>query len=159
SSAERRSAVVRSSTRTMRASVPAVPLVSPTTPTRSPTTTAFRAPRPSSRAFIATTRPPPAGRTVYRPRSTASTRAGTASSCRGRTLVRGREPRLDGRPRTRSSSVPVSRPRLIAPSSPPAAGVDHGGPHPGEVGQRLGGGGDVEDLGARQPQSDDGGEG
>ena len=50
SSALRRSRVVRSSMRTMRARVPLRPLVSPTTATRSPTTTL---PRPSSRAFMA----------------------------------------------------------------------------------------------------------
>ena len=56
SSAERRSSVRRSPMRTMRASVPLRPEVSPTTATRSPTTIL---PRPSSRAFMAVMSPPP----------------------------------------------------------------------------------------------------
>ncbi len=52
SSGERRSSLVRSSTRTIRARLPAAPEVSPASATRSPTTTELR---PSSRAFMAVT--------------------------------------------------------------------------------------------------------
>ena len=52
SSADRRSALVRGSIRTIRASVPSAPEVSPARATRSPTATE---PLPSSRAFMATT--------------------------------------------------------------------------------------------------------
>ncbi len=51
SSGERRSALVRGSTRTIRASESFAPEVSPASATRSPTTTE---PLPSSRAFMAT---------------------------------------------------------------------------------------------------------
>lgn len=99
SSADRRSALVRGSTRTIRASVPSAPEMSPASATRSPTTTE---PRPSSRAFIATTSLPSVMH-PYRPRSTLVTKPCTAVSCAGRRLVRGREPR-PGRTRTSSSS-------------------------------------------------------
>jgi hypothetical protein len=56
SSGERRSALVRGSTRTIRASEPASPEASPASATRSPTTTE---PLPSSRAFMATISLPP----------------------------------------------------------------------------------------------------
>ena len=52
SSGDRRSAELRGRTRTMRASVPSSPEVSPASITRSPTTTLRW---PSSRAFIAMT--------------------------------------------------------------------------------------------------------
>src|SRR5690606_34548104 len=61
--------------------------------------------RPSSRARMATTRRSgsPSTAHVHRPRSTAVTMAVTASSCRGRRLLRGRDPR-PGRTRTSDSS-------------------------------------------------------
>jgi hypothetical protein len=74
SSADRRSALVRGSTRTMRASVPSAPDVSPANATRSPTTTE---PLPSSRAFMATTSLPSIMQ-PYRPRSTLVTKPCTA---------------------------------------------------------------------------------
>ena len=99
SSADRRSALVRGSTRTIRASVPSAPDVSPASATRSPTTTE---PLPSSRAFMATTSPPSVMH-PYRPRSTLVTKPSTALECAGRRRVRGRELR-PGRTRTSSSS-------------------------------------------------------
>ncbi len=95
---------LRGERRTMRARLPSEPELSPTTWTRSPTTIPLR---PSSRARIAmTTRREPASSTsvVYRPRSTCVTRAGTASACVGRSLLRGRDPRRLGRIRTSDSS-------------------------------------------------------
>ncbi len=81
SSALRRSTVRRGSIRMMRARVPGSPLVSPTTSTASPVTTPAR---PSSRARVAGTSRSsgvPSNRsTCIRPRSTVSTRPGTASS-------------------------------------------------------------------------------
>ena len=106
SSAVRRSSVRRSWMRTIRASDPSTPEVSPTMPTSSPTTTGLR---PSSRARMAmTTRSGPAAsagtRVVHRPRSTAVTMPTTASSWAGRSFVRGRVPRRLGRTRTSRSS-------------------------------------------------------
>ena len=100
SSADRRSALVRGSTRTIRASVPSAPDTSPASATRSPTTTE---PLPSSRAFMATTSLPSAVMHPYRPRSTLVTKPSTALECAGRRRVRGRELR-PGRTRTSSSS-------------------------------------------------------
>ena len=64
SSAERRSTLRRSAIRTIRASVSAPPVASPTRSTRSPTATARR---PSSRARIAVTT-----RSLFRPSSTST---------------------------------------------------------------------------------------
>ena len=76
SSGERRSALVRGSTRTIRASEPSAPEVSPASATRSPTTTE---PLPSSRAFMATISPPSVMH-PYRPRSTLVTKPPMALS-------------------------------------------------------------------------------
>ena len=67
----------RGSTATIRASVPSVPLTSPTSLTRSPTTTDFG---PSSRAFIAVTITASSVIHVVRPRSTVVTSAKIAPS-------------------------------------------------------------------------------
>ena len=99
SSGERRSAELRGRTRTMRASVPSSPEVSPASITRSPTTTLRW---PSSRAFIAVTGWPSI-RVPYRPRSVLITNPSGASAWAGRRRVRGRVPR-PGRTRTSSSS-------------------------------------------------------
>jgi hypothetical protein len=104
SSAVRRSTDLRGPIRTMRASAPGAPVMSPTSDTRSPTTTDLR---PSSRARIAvmiSSSESASSRTQpYRPRSTVITSASMASSCFGRVRVRGREER-PGRIRTSSSS-------------------------------------------------------
>ena len=105
SSALRRSTVARGSIRTIRASVSGAPETSPTTPTRSPGTMGRR--RSSlARTHSTVTGSGPSSSTthVYRPRSTATTRATTASSWDGRCLVRGREPRLLARTLTSDSS-------------------------------------------------------
>ena len=101
SSAVRRSTEVRSSRLTMRARVSFAPEVSPTTPTRSPTSMEVRL---SSRARVHCRRVPASSSTTpQRPRSLATTRPNSASSCVGRFFERGREP-LPGRTRTSDSS-------------------------------------------------------
>ena len=114
-------------TRTIRASDPALPEVSPASATRSPTTTE---PLPSSRAFIAvSSRPAPevgdsssADSSMthpYRPRSTLTTNASGADLCSGRRRVRGFEPR-PARTRTSSSSRSAERfLRAVAPRQAP----------------------------------------
>ena len=125
---------------------PSAPSSAPTSATRSPTTTPLR---PSSRAFIAVTsravaalvRP---GSRSGRGRRSRPTPA-TASSCAGRSLVRGRDLPRPGRTRTSSSS----RSRRAARGSP----AEHPEPAVHEAGQRLAGGRDVDDPDARDRQA------
>src|SRR5699024_1559972 len=137
SSAVRRSTEVRSSSLTIRANVSFCPEVSPTTPTRSPTSTGVR---PISRARIATTVGPLSSATPHLPRSLVITIPNFASLCRGRSLVRGREP-LPGRTRTSDSSY-----RL-------AMSVEHLLPHLCKARQGLCGGFNVVDFYAFNAQT------
>src|SRR6218665_475442 len=120
SSALRRKTVRRGATRTIRASVPSPPVVSPTRSTRSPVTSE---PCRSSLARVAVRVRSSVlfspMRTVYRPRSTASTVPTVASECSGRVFVRGRGPRGGGRIRIRDSSKSPSSLSLPPPPPPP----------------------------------------
>ena len=138
---------MRSSSLTMRASVPGRPEVSPTIPTRSPTTMSVR---PSSRARIQTVGAWPAGAssstTPQRPRSLVTTMPYCALLWAGRSLVRGREP-FPGRIFTSDSSQ--SRCARLAMRHQLC-------PHVRKVGECFGGGGYVFDLNSGDGESDDG---
>ena len=154
SSADRRSTLRRGEIRTIRARVSGLPSVSPTRSTRSPTATARR---PSSRARIAVTTCacllPSSTRQVYRPRSTVVTNPVTASVWVGLVFVRGRELRVG---RTRTSSLSQFSPSVLSWPPPTATGRrQHLLPHQVKARQRLGGGGDVVDQHAGDPQPDD----
>ena len=108
SSAVRRSTEERSPTRTILASASTAPLTSPTTSTSSPTTTEVRRMGP---ARIATTSRS-STRQVNLPRSTATTRPGTALACFGCSRVR----RRDG-PGRRIRMSSSSSPRGLNPAA------------------------------------------
>ena len=91
---------LRGLTETILANVPSLPLTSPTKLTMSPTTTDLG---PNSRDFIAVTIRWSSVIHVVRPRSTVVTSAVIASSCDGRSFVRGRVLRA-GRMRASLSS-------------------------------------------------------
>ena len=132
SSAVRRSTEVRSSIRTIRASAPASPEVSPTRPTRSPTTT----PRAAQLAgphrghrVAAVRRRRCSGPGRRRPRSRRR-----PASWRGRVRVRGRDDR-PGRTRTSSSSYSALALQAVPPSRQllPVTIADHSAGNSGMV--------------------------
>ena len=111
----------------------------------------FPRPHRGDRAPVAC---PRSTRQLYRPRSTAVTKPSTASRDVGRVLVRGRLPRGPGGPgRRRCPSGP--RGVLSAATTGCRPESEHARPHPVETGQRLGGGRDVVDDDAGDPQPDD----
>ncbi len=151
SSADRRSTCSLASRRTIRASAPSSPLVSPTTATRSPTTMPRR---PSSRALTAVTVVPvrAEARDLESAAVDGDDESLTAASCAGRCLDRGRFPRGFGRTFASDSSY------SLKPRTSRRLEAEHRPPHRGEVGHGLRGGADVDDARAGHAEPHDRGE-